>query len=664
MNTNSLMKIDKKNPSLIFIFMKIMAFSKKRLKKGFSLHFLQNLSKCPGSVVAYHASLSSSRPGSESRPGRYFNFFQNSYKKTKTMQNMKNILTRVLSIFLFLSILTIISPAIDAQETITVGPGGPPIYDFSKINDAITYANESDIIHVYNGMYSENIVINKTITLIGESVGSTIILSANANKNTIEVLTDYTNISGFTIKNLGGSYACLQLNLANFCQIYNNRLENGENSIYLINSNDNEIKDNTVENNKNGIYLWTSNTNTIRNNKIQNNDIYGVFISSSSSENTIFLNDFSKNFGANSRDDGNNNWNDSSQGNYWDDYNDYDENKNGIGDNPYLISGSGGNLDYYPLGDFLSASLPVAYIDFISPNPSPKGETISFSGHGSSPDGIIESYEWNSDNTLISSSESFSSSTLQPGAHTISFRVKDDKETWSEKVYETLIINPNQKPNAYILNPSGSALFGETVNFSGYGVDPDGEIIGYSWRSAPSFITNTNSSFTLNDLPVQNYTIYFKVKDNENLWSTEYSTTLLILSNTTQQNAPPVADAKGPYAGLVNQSIIFDASLSFDPDSEDVLFYHWDFGDGAISEEQTIGHIYNTSGNYTVELAVIDDHGLVSINSTYAIVNNKPDDQNNGPDKGTPGFEIIFVFISISLMVILRKKIIKKEDLN
>ena len=58
--------------------MKKMAFSKKRLKKGLSLHFLKNLCTCPGSVVDYHASLSSSRLGSESRPGRYYNFLKNS----------------------------------------------------------------------------------------------------------------------------------------------------------------------------------------------------------------------------------------------------------------------------------------------------------------------------------------------------------------------------------------------------------------------------------------------------------------------------------------------------------------------------------------------------------------------------------------------------------
>jgi len=434
------------------------------------------------------------------------------------MEKMKPLPIIVMTTILFLSILTIISPKIDAQEILTVGPGGPPIYDFSKITDAITSANENDIIHVYNGTYTENIVINKSITVNGDS-GCTILISANSNKNTIELSVNYTNISGFTIKNLGGSYACIQLNSVSSCQISNNHIENGENSIYLINSNNNIIKDNTIENNKNGIYLWTSNNNTIRNNNIQKNEIYGIFISSFSSGNTVYLNDFSNNFGNNSRDDGNNNWNYSSQGNYWDDYNDYDVNpKDGIGDKPYLISGSGGNQDNFPLGDFLSTSQPVAYIDYISPNPSPKGQSISFNGHGTSPYGPIDAYEWRSDNIIISSSASFSKSGFSSGIHNISFRVKDNLGTWSEKDYEILIINPNQKPIAYILTPSGSAEFGKTINFSGYGIDPDGEIKGYMWRSIPSFISRTEASFTMSNLPVENYTIYLKVKDNEGEW--------------------------------------------------------------------------------------------------------------------------------------------------
>ena len=557
-----------------------------------------------------------------------------------------------ITVFLFLSILTIKTPEVNAQEIITVGPGGPPLYNFSKIKDAIVFANESDIIHVYSGTYTENIVINKPITINGDGSGSTVLISANSKKNTIEVTSIYVNISGFTIKNLGGTYACVWLNSTNNCLISNNYIQNGENGVYLTNSNYNTITGNTIENNKNGINLYISNTNTIKNNNIQKNNIYGVFISHST-ENTVYLNDFSNNYGSNSRDDENNNWDYNSQGNYWDDYNDYDSNKDGIGDNPYLISGNGGSKDNFPLGDFLSPSQPVAFIDSISPNPAPNGQTISFIGHGTTPDGTIEVYEWKSDNNLISSSASFSTSSLSTGTHSISFRVKNNNDIWSEKTYETLIINPNQKPIAYIIKPTGSVEFGKPVNFTGYGVDPDGEIKAYNWWSIPSFVSSSDASFTISNLPVNNYTIYFKVKDDKGIWSTEVSTTLTIFPNTTEFNSNPVANAKGPYNGFVNQNISFNGSLSFDPD-DDVLSYHWDFGDDTTAEEVVVEHMYNAVGNYSVILTVTDEHGAVSINKTYALVvlqNNNSDDK----DKTIPGFEIIYIFIILSLILILKK---------
>ncbi len=65
----------------------------------------------------------------------------------------------------------------------------------------------------------------------------------------------------------------------------------------------------------------------------------GIFIDSSSTSNNIYLNDFSNNADGNAKDYGSNNWDYSSQGNYWDDYNDYDNDSNGKGDNPYTIEG-------------------------------------------------------------------------------------------------------------------------------------------------------------------------------------------------------------------------------------------------------------------------------------------------------------------------------------
>jgi prefoldin subunit 5 len=78
---------------------------------------------------------------------------------------------------------------------------------------------------------------------------------------------------------------------------------------------------------------------------------------SSSSSNTLYGNQLANNNGASSvysashiqaYDDGTNNWNSSSYGNYWSDWTSPDTNGDGIVDSPYAIVG-GSNVDAYPL---------------------------------------------------------------------------------------------------------------------------------------------------------------------------------------------------------------------------------------------------------------------------------------------------------------------------
>jgi len=59
---------------------------------------------------------------------------------------------------------------------------------------------------------------------------------------------------------------------------------------------------------------------------------------------------------------------------------------------------------------------------------------------------------------------------------------------------------------------------------------------------------------------------------------------------------------------LVNQSIYFNASDSYDPDGT-VVSYFWDFGDETNATGVTVEHAYTTAGNYTVTLTVTDDEG-------------------------------------------------------
>jgi parallel beta-helix repeat protein len=539
-------------------------------------------------------------------------------------------------------------------DTITVGPGGAPTYDFEYITNAISNANENDTIEVYGGVYNENIDIDKALMMTGVAgSGSTTIISRRSNDNTIDITASYVNISGFSIKNLGGSYACISFDTVSNCKITDNLIKKGGNGLYLIRSNSITIKDNTIENNNIGIYFSDSDTSIIQRNYIQNNNANGIFLVSTSTGNTIYHNHFSNNLDGNARDIGTNNWDYNSEGNYWDDYNDYDNNGDGIGDNPYII-GVLGNQDNFPLGDFLSSGdKPVAYIDSISPNPSGLGETITFSGHGSD-DGSVVAWVWKSGGTTIGSSATFSISSLSSGTHTISFRVQDNDGKWSEYDYATLVIDPNQKPIAHISKPETDAtyLYGEIIEFNGYGIDPDGEIVGYIWRSEPVGISSVEDTFNNSELPVGKYTIFFKVKDDYSDWSEETNITIEILSDPDNQE--PIADAGGPYNGFINKDITFDGSNSNDPDEGDTINYTWDFGDGSTGEGAFPTHKYTSEGNYTIELTVIDSYGEQAISTTYIVIAKKTNDQNG--DKGIPGFITSIVIIAIAFILVLKYK--------
>lgn len=69
--------------------------------------------------------------------------------------------------------------------------------NYTQIQDAIDNANEGDTIFVYNGIYYENIIINKGLILQGENKDATI-LQASHNTNAIRI----NNVANITITNM------------------------------------------------------------------------------------------------------------------------------------------------------------------------------------------------------------------------------------------------------------------------------------------------------------------------------------------------------------------------------------------------------------------------------------------------------------------------------
>jgi len=74
-------------------------------------------------------------------------------------------------------------------------------------------------------------------------------------------------------------------------------------------------------------------------------------------------------------------------------------------------------------------------------------------------------------------------------------------------------------------------------------------------------------------------------------------------------NRSPQAVLETKDKVVVGEKITFDASDSFDPDN-DPLIYLWDFGDGKKSKEISPIHVFQKEGSFKVSLTVRDNKGL------------------------------------------------------
>lgn len=262
-------------------------------------------------------------------------------------------------------------------NTLYVGGNGEGNY--SKIQEAIDKAWYGDRIHVYEGLYNENLVITKSISLRGTTEKKTII-DGGMNGHVIEIYGKEVNLSNLYIRNSSSVSpsagikidSCSQVHI-DTCELTDNffglwlykairntirncTIENNKGDGIMINevSSENEISRCIItHNNREGIKLCCgSNFNRIMFCTIRENN--GIGVSIQARGNIVVYNNFLYNnvsaFGH-----GVNVWDDGQQGNYWSDFDEpregaYDQNKDNIIDRPYRNIGEN-NQDKYPLSN-------------------------------------------------------------------------------------------------------------------------------------------------------------------------------------------------------------------------------------------------------------------------------------------------------------------------
>ena len=189
-----------------------------------------------------------------------------------------------------------------------VGGLGPNNY--TKIQDAINDASDGDTVFVYDDSspYFENLVIEKSLNLIGETRETTVIDgNQQEDKDVILIKADEVTVRGFTIQNasIKGGYP----DYDNGIEIWSNNniitdniirdttmgIQLGEEVKYQDHENNhsnfNLIEGNSIiDNHFAGVYVIFSDNNEIVRNTISGNAYHGVFLDSDSSRNKVSQN--------------------------------------------------------------------------------------------------------------------------------------------------------------------------------------------------------------------------------------------------------------------------------------------------------------------------------------------------------------------------------------
>ena len=342
--------------------------------------------------------------------------------------------------------------------------------DFQKIQDAINSVNAGGTVFVRSGIYYESIVLNKSVSLLGEGQSSTFI-DARRSSHVITLLVGNCVISGFTIRNGGmivpSNYGINVFNVDNNT-ICNNSITGNFVGIMLGNeqrgSRDNIIGYNNVTGNRYGIFLSHSDGNEIygnvfsqsvwngieldwsKENLIYNNTVsysgafgFEIPVETPGEHNILYHNNLINNSFRTAASTVNT-WDDGypSGGNYWSDYDGKDlfsgpfqnlTGSDGIGDAAYIINEN--NLDRYPLMTPFNPLNPAVDFTF-SPKHPTSGQAVTFNASVQTPSGAsVATYAWDfgdgNTTTGVTVKHAYSTS----GTFIVSLNVTDTRNRWA-----------------------------------------------------------------------------------------------------------------------------------------------------------------------------------------------------------------------------------------
>jgi nitrous oxidase accessory protein NosD len=451
-----------------------------------------------------------------------------------------------------LSMILVVSavPKVSAVQTLHVPSQYP------TIEAALNAAGPGDTIQVASGPpYRENLVVDKSVSLVGENPLNTIIDGSGTGYNTVRVTADNVRIENFTIKKGDAEgFASLYIQSSLDHVIRNNIIKDSYYGILVQNSNLSYFTNNVIKNNTYGVKIvYTLSSSTTRNkfygNLIEKNT-HGVWISGSRCQNNSFIhNNIINNTSSQVDVEGapGNFWHNGAEGNYWSDYNvtGTDLDGDGIGDvNDCNIHACipVNSVDFFPLveqwsekREYVSSWGGDKYHTTIYCNSTVASFTftyslaqISFNVTGplhavSYCNVTIDKSFLGGNFTVLVDRVSKNPTLVQNSTHTsLYFTVSNSVR--KIQIRGTKVVG-NTVPNANFSYYPSYPNEGQEVQFTDMSTDPDGTVVTWSWKLGDG---NTSSSANpVHKYLIGSYGVTLTVTDNEGTISTMTKTLVI-----------------------------------------------------------------------------------------------------------------------------------------
>ena len=265
----------------------------------------------------------------------------------------------------------------------------------------------------------------------------------------------------------------------------------------------------------------------------------------------------------------------------------------------------------------------------ITPVPAYTNDTLVGLGNFTDKDGDAEAgstFKWYKNGVQIVGETGTTLGSSNFSKHdniTFEYTPKDGEDFGIAVNSSPLTIN-NSIPRITGLNPAGNPVINETdtQNFNITYADADGETISVQWYVNRVAVTGANTSSydqktNFSSAGVYNVSVVIKDGDNANDTNSWLLTVLDV-------NRAPIAIITAPLNGTVHEvrtNVLFNGSMSYDPDADDIGYTWMSNIDGNIAGNQKMFTTNGLSlGSHTVNLTVDDGKGGTGVTEVRFIV--------------------------------------------